>query len=49
MNLYFAMTSQVGTWPVSDMTRWLRQAGFETQKPIRLRTSPGGVLVWGQR
>lgn len=49
LNLYFAMTSQVGTWAVSDMTRWLRQSGFDPQKPIRPRTAPGGVLVWGRR
>jgi hypothetical protein len=49
MNLYFSLTSQSGTWTCKEMSGWLDRAGFKVGKPIRLRSSPGFVQVWGKR
>lgn len=49
MNLFFAMTSQVGTWAVSEMQGWLTGAGFVPGRPVRMRTGPAIVEVWGTR
>jgi len=45
LDLYFALTSQSGTWSVEEMSAWQREAGLASQKPIRLRTMPGAVEV----
>ena len=49
LDLYFAMMSAAGTWPIETMKDWLRMAGFELLKPIWLRTMPGGALVAGRK
>jgi SAM-dependent methyltransferase len=48
LDLYFAMTSESGTWPVETMQDWLREAGLEPLPPRWLRTLPGGALVAGE-
>jgi len=48
-DLYFAMTSQSGTWSVAEMRGWLESAGLVPGKPIRFRTAPGIVQVWGTK
>ena len=48
LDLYFAMTSESGTWPLETMQDWLRGAGLTPEKPIWLRTMPGGALVAGR-
>jgi SAM-dependent methyltransferase len=45
LDLYFALTSQSGTWSIEEMNSWQRDAGLMPQKPIRLRTMPGVVEV----
>ncbi len=40
-DLYFALTSEAGTWTFAEMAAWQRDAGLRVRKPIRLR--PGGV------
>jgi SAM-dependent methyltransferase len=45
LDLYFALTSQSGTWSIEEMSAWQRDAGLLPQKPIRLRTMPGAVEV----
>src|SRR3954471_5457047 len=45
LDLYFAVTSQSGTWTVDEIAGWQREAGLTTKKPIRLRTAPGAVEV----
>jgi SAM-dependent methyltransferase len=45
LDLYFAVTSQSGTWTVDEIAGWQREAGLTTKKPIRLRTAPGTVEV----
>jgi SAM-dependent methyltransferase len=45
LDLYFALTSQSGTWSVEEMSDWQREAGLASQKPIRLRTMPGAVEI----
>lgn len=45
LDLYFALTSQSGTWSTDEMTRWQRDAGLTPQKPIFLRTMPGGAVI----
>ncbi len=49
LDLYFAMVSESGTWPIETLQDWLRSSGLEPLKPIWLRTLPGGALVAGRR
>jgi 2-polyprenyl-3-methyl-5-hydroxy-6-metoxy-1,4-benzoquinol methylase len=45
-DLYFALTSESGTWSFEEMAAWQRDAGLRPRKPVRLRRSPGfGVQV----
>ncbi len=49
MDLSFCFTSESGTWSCREMESWLVQAGFKAGKPIRYRSSPGFVQVWGRK
>ncbi len=40
-DLYFALTSDAGTWSFEEMASWQRDAGLIPQKPLWLRTMPG--------
>ena len=40
-DLYFALTSQSGTWSFEEMAAWQLDAGLRPRKPVRLRRSPG--------
>ncbi|HSS79252.1 MAG TPA: class I SAM-dependent methyltransferase [Thermoanaerobaculia bacterium] len=41
LNLYFALTSQSGTWTFEEMAAWQREAGLVPRKPLKLLTAPG--------
>ena len=41
LDLYFALTSQAGTWSYEEMADWQRQAGLKPKRPITFRTLPG--------
>ena len=43
-NLYFAATSEAGTWSMQEIAQWQREAGLLPRKPIRLLTAPGAEL-----
>ena len=45
LDLYFALTSQSGTWSIEEMQAWQRDAGLQVQKAIRLRTVPGAAEI----
>jgi ubiquinone/menaquinone biosynthesis C-methylase UbiE len=45
LDLYFALTSQSGTWSIDEMSAWQRDAGLTPRKPIRLRTMPGAAEI----
>jgi SAM-dependent methyltransferase len=45
LDLYFALTSQSGTWSIEEMSAWQRDAGLIPRKVIRLRTVPGAAEV----
>ncbi|HJZ77521.1 MAG TPA: methyltransferase [Vicinamibacterales bacterium] len=49
LDLYYALTSESGTWSIDEMTRWLRDAGLTAQRPIRLRTVPGAAEIVGRK
>jgi hypothetical protein len=49
LDLYFAMVSESGTWPMETMQDWLQSAGLTPLKPVWLRTMPGGALVTGRK
>ncbi len=49
LDLYFAMLSESGTWPIETMQDWLQCAGLTPLKPVWLRTLPGGALVAGRK
>ncbi len=49
LDLYFAATSRAGTWPLETMQAWQRDAGLAVEKPIHLRTLPGGAMVVGSK
>ena len=41
LDLYFALTSESGTWTFDEMADWARSAGLTPKKPVRFRTLPG--------
>jgi SAM-dependent methyltransferase len=41
LDLYYALTSESGTWSIDEMRQWQRDAGLTLLRPIRLRTAPG--------
>jgi SAM-dependent methyltransferase len=41
LDLFFALTSQSGTWSFEEMAGWQREAGLKPRKPIRFMTAPG--------
>lgn len=46
LGLYFALTSESGTWSFEEMASWQREAGLRPRKPVRLRRSPGfGIQI----
>jgi len=45
LDLYFALTSQSGTWSVAEMQGWQRDAGLQVRTPVRLRTVPGAAEI----
>ena len=46
LNLYFALTSESGTWSFEEMAAWQREAGLKPKRPVRLRRSPGfGIQI----
>lgn len=40
-NLYFALTSDVGTWSCAEIASWQRAAGLQVNRPIRFLSAPG--------
>lgn len=49
LDLYFGLTSQSGTWTLSEMGSWISNSGLEPGKPIKLRSAPGVVMVFGTK
>lgn len=45
LDLYFAATSQSGTWSVEDIASWQQEAGLVQKKTIWLRTVPRHAQV----
>ena len=45
LDLYFALTSQSGTWSVDEIASWQRDAGLTVKPAIHLRTVPGAAEV----
>jgi SAM-dependent methyltransferase len=43
-NLYFAATSEAGTWSTREIAAWQREAGLLPRKSMRLFTAPGAKL-----
>jgi SAM-dependent methyltransferase len=41
--LYFALTSQSGTWSLAEIAGWQQEAGLVPRKPRRLLTLPGAA------
>lgn len=41
LDLYFAMTSNSGTWPYEEIKRWFDKAGLRPNQKISVRTAPG--------
>lgn len=49
LDLYFAMLSESGTWPIKTIHDWYEHAGLRPQKPLWTRTMPGGAMVIGRK
>src|SRR5207248_9377691 len=43
-DLYFALTSEAGTWSFVEMAAWQRDAGLIPRRGVRLLTAPSGGL-----
>ena len=43
LDLYFALTSQSGTWSIEEIAAWQRDAGLAPRRTITLRTVPGAA------
>jgi 2-polyprenyl-3-methyl-5-hydroxy-6-metoxy-1,4-benzoquinol methylase len=43
-DLYFAVTSESGTWSFKEMAAWQRAVGLVPRRPLRLITGPGAGL-----
>jgi SAM-dependent methyltransferase len=41
LDLYFALTSEAGTWSFEEMADWQREAGLKPLKPLKFVTAPG--------
>ena len=49
LDLFFAMTSNSGCWPTSEVDRWMNEAGLEPQSPLQLQTAPGLFVFLGRK
>jgi SAM-dependent methyltransferase len=45
LDLYFAITSNSGTWSNEEITDWFKQAKLEPRAPISLRSVPGITVL----
>jgi ubiquinone/menaquinone biosynthesis C-methylase UbiE len=45
LDLYFALTSQSGTWSAGEVAEWQRAAGLRPARPIWLRSIPGTAVL----
>ena len=45
LDLYFAITSNAGTWSGKEVTRWQIQAGLQPGKHMDLRSAPGLTVM----
>jgi hypothetical protein len=45
LDLYFAITSNSGTWSYEEITRWFKQARLQPGRPIKLRSMPGITVM----
>jgi len=43
-NLYFAATSEAGTWSMKEIAQWQREASMLPRKPILSLTAPDAEL-----
>ena len=49
LDLYFAITSNSGTWSEDEIAGWFRDAGLRPARPIHLRTAPGVSVMTATR
>ena len=49
LDLYFAITSNSGTWSADEIDGWFRDAGLKPARPIHLRTAPGVSVMTATR
>jgi ubiquinone/menaquinone biosynthesis C-methylase UbiE len=49
LDLYFAITSNAGTWAADEIAGWFRDAGLKPARPIHLRTTPGVSVMTATR
>ncbi len=49
LDLYFAVTSQSGTWSVEEMQGWIKDAGLLVQPPVMLLCGPWRGEVIGTK
>jgi SAM-dependent methyltransferase len=49
LDLYFALTSEAGTWSFQEMADWQREAGLKPLKPIKFVRAPGNGQQVGKK
>ena len=47
LDLYFAVTSNSGTWSQDEIAGWISSAGLTPGKAVHLRSAPGTSVVIG--
>jgi ubiquinone/menaquinone biosynthesis C-methylase UbiE len=45
LDLYFAITSNAGTWSGREIAGWQRQAGLQPRRQVSLRSAPGITVM----
>jgi 2-polyprenyl-3-methyl-5-hydroxy-6-metoxy-1,4-benzoquinol methylase len=49
LDVYFALTSNAGTWSVGEIQAWQSAAGLRLRRPVWLRTLPGTAVLSASR
>jgi 2-polyprenyl-3-methyl-5-hydroxy-6-metoxy-1,4-benzoquinol methylase len=49
LDLFFALSSNSGTWSMKEISQWQKNAGLKIKRPVKLLTLPGTVQVVAEK